>query len=125
MAEPEMSADPEANLSQDALYFGRMNDPTGASFLKGPCGDEMEFYLYIRDGILEDVKCYTEGCDDTRACGLAVAKQAQGKSVVDALAINPREIIDSLEHLPEQGRHCAILAVSTLYRAIADYLLKP
>ena len=23
------------------------------------------------------------------------------------------------------GRHCAILAVTTFYRAIADYLLKP
>lgn len=122
---PEMSADPDGHLSQDALYFGRMNDPTGASFLEGPCGDEMEFYLYIRDGLLEDVKYYTQGCDDTRACALAVAKQAKGKSVVDALAINPREIIDSLEGLPEQARHCAILAVTTLYRAIADYLLKP
>jgi nitrogen fixation NifU-like protein len=125
MMKPGTSADPDGNMSQDALYFGRMNDPTGASFLQGPCGDEMEFYLYIRDGVLEDVKYYTEGCDDTKACALAVAKQAKGKSAVDALAINPREVIDSLEHLPEQGRHCAILAVSTLYRAIADYLLKP
>ena len=125
MSKPEMSAAPEGHLAQDALYFGRMNDPTGASFLQGPCGDEMEFYLYIRDGILEDVKYYTEGCDHTRACGLAVAKRAKGRSVVEALAINAREIIDSLEGLAEQGRHCAILAVSTLYRAIADYLLKP
>ena len=122
---PGTSDNPHGHLSQDALYFGRMNDPTGASFLQGPCGDEMEFYLYIRDGVLEDVKYYTEGCDDTKACALAVARRAQGKPVMDALAINPKEIIASLEDLPEQGRHCAILAVSTLYRAIADYLLKP
>ena len=122
---PGTSDNPHGHLSQDALYFGRMNDPTGASFLKGPCGDEMEFYLYIRDGVLEDVKYYTEGCDDTKACALAVAKRAKGRTAMDALAINPREIIDSLEDLPKQGRHCAILAVSTLYRAIADYLLKP
>ena len=125
MVKPEMSDDAEGQASQDALYFGRMNDPTGSSFLQGPCGDEMEFYLYIRDGVLEDVKYYTEGCDDTRACALAVAKRAKGKSVIDALAIHPREIIDSLKGLPKQARHCAILAVSTLYRAIADYLLKP
>jgi len=113
------------HLSDDAPYFGRMNGPTASSLLKGICGDEMEFYLYIRDGVLEDVKYYTEGCDDTKACALAVARRAQGKPVMDALAINPKEIIASLEDLPEQGRHCAILAVSTLYRAIADYLLKP
>ncbi len=111
--------------SQDDSYFGRMNDPIGSSFLRGICGDEMEFYLYIRDGIVEDVKYYTEGCDDTKACGLAVAKQAKGKTVMDALGINPREIIGSMGCLSEQGRHCAILAVSALYRAIADYLLKP
>jgi len=125
MMKPGTTADPDGHSSQDALCFGRMNDPTAASFLKGPCGDEMEFYLYIRDGILEDVKYYTEGCNDTKACALAVAKRAKGRSAMDALAINPRQIIDSLEGLTEQGRHCAILAVSTLYRAIADYLLKP
>ena len=27
--------------------------------------------------------------------------------------------------LPGEGRHCAILAVTTLYRALADYLLAP
>lgn len=125
MREAEPPVNPGNGLSQDASCFGRMNDPTGSSFLRGICGDEMEFYLYIRDGILEDVKCYTEGCSDTTACALAVAKRAQGKSVMDALAISPREVIDSLDHLSEQRRHCAILAVSTLYRAIADYLLKP
>jgi nitrogen fixation NifU-like protein len=102
-----------------------MNDPTGAAIVRGPCGDEMEFYLYIQGEAIEDVRYYTEGCDDTRACGRAVAARVKGRSVMDALAVSPREIIDSLTHLPPEGRHCAILGVSTLYRAIADFLLKP
>ncbi len=118
-------ADPGGLSSQDAAYFGRMNDPTGSSVLKGPCGEEMEFYLYIRDGILEDVKYYTEGCYNTWTCALAVAKRAKGKSVMDALRISPGDVIDSVRDLAEQERHCAILAASTLYRAIAEYLLKP
>ncbi len=28
-------------------------------------------------------------------------------------------------NLPEGSRHCAILAVITLYRAIAEYLIQP
>ena len=107
------------------MFFGRMNDPTASAFLKGICGDEMEFYLYIRNGVIEDVRYYTEGCGDTIACGSEVAKRAKGKSIMDALEINPREIIDTQKGLSEEGRHCAILAVSTLYRAIADYLLLP
>ena len=114
-----------ASQRDDTLFFGRMNDPTAAAAVKGLCGEEMEFYLTIRNGVLEDVRYYTEGCADTKACGFEVAKRARGKTVIDALAINPKEIIDSVGSLSEHGRHCAILAVSTLYRSIADYLLKP
>lgn len=112
-------------LSENDEFFGRMNDPTSAASIRGPCGDEMEFYLYIKNDIVEDVKYYTEGCENTRACGHAAARRAKGQSVTDALSISAGEIIRSGECEPEGGRHCAILAVSTLYRAIADYLLKP
>lgn len=114
--------DPPVGLEE---FFGRMNDPSASSLLRGPCGDEMEFYLYIRRGILEDVKFYTTGCGNTLHCGLAVARRAEGKTVEEALGINPKQLIDAGECLPEAGRHCAILAVSSLYRAIADYLLQP
>ena len=107
----------------DSPFFGRMNDPSASAFLRGLCGDEIEFYLDIEDGTIRDVRYYTEGCEKTRVCGEAVARRAKGKTLLDALAINPREVIDSERSLPEDGRHCAILAVSTLYRAIADYLL--
>ncbi|MFC1782958.1 iron-sulfur cluster assembly scaffold protein [Planctomycetota bacterium] len=110
---------------QDDEYFGRLNNPTSASVLKGPCGDEMEFYLYIKNDIIVDVRYHTNGCKNTRVCGYAAAKRAKGKKVTDALSINPAEIINSGECAPEGGRHCAILAVSALYRAIAEYLLMP
>ena len=109
----------------DDSFFGRMNDPTGAAVLVGLCGDEMEFYLDIRDGVIADVKYHTDGCAETRQCGRCAAERAFGMTVADALSINPRQIIDSSPGLPDSGRHCAILAVSALYRAIADYLLKP
>lgn len=112
-------------MTNDDEYFGRMNDPTSAGIIKGPCGDSMEFYLIIKNDVIEDVKYYTEGCGNTRACGHAVARRAKGQSVTDALSISAGEIICSEECQPEEGRHCAILAVSTLYRAIADYLLQP
>ena len=115
---------PDRLTSEDS-WFGRMNDPSGSASLRGLCGDEMEFHLYIEDGVIREVKYYTEGCNDTRLCGQAVARRAKGKTLMDALAICPREIIDSAEGLPENGRHCAILAVSTLYRAIADFWFRP
>ena len=106
-------------------FFGRMNDPTGSGTISGPCGDTMEFYIYIHSGVIEDVKYYTDGCRNTRSCGYAVARRAKDRNVTDALSISAGEIIRSGECNQESGRHCAILAVSTFYRAIANYLLQP
>jgi nitrogen fixation NifU-like protein len=105
-------------------YFGRMNDPSCSAYLKGLCGDEMEFYLIVQDGVIKEIKFYTEGCGYTRACGALTAHLAHKKSIDDALWISPRLIKESIQGLPEEHKHCAILAVSTLYRAIADFLLE-
>jgi nitrogen fixation NifU-like protein len=106
-------------------FFGRMNDPTASASIKGLCGDEMEFHLVIRDHRIEDIRYYTNGCSNTRSCGHAVARRAKGRNVTDALSISAGEIIRSGECETDTGRHCAILAVTTFYRAIADYLLAP
>ncbi len=118
----DKSSDPILATDEDP-YFGRMNDPTSAAIVKGICGDQMEFYLVIRDDRIEDVRYCCHGCGNTRSCGRAVARRAKGQMVTDALSISAGEIIRSSECRPGAGRHCAILAVTTLYRAIADYLL--
>ena len=111
-------------LINDQKYFGRMNDPVSSSYLKGPCGDAMEFYLVIVNGKISEIKYYTDGCHATRACAAMAAKLADGKTVKEALSISAGEVIAKLKGLPEDHLHCSILSVSTLYRAIADYLLK-
>ena len=112
------------DFAKDSMNFGRMNDPTVAASIKGPCGDEMEFYLVIRENIIEEVKFYTEGCIATRVCGAMTAKLALGKSIQGALGISSKTVIESLAGLPEDYCHCSILAVSALYKAIANYLLE-
>lgn len=111
-------------LLSENKFFGRMNDPTSAAYLKGPCGDSMEFYLVIEDAKISDIKYYTDGCCATRACAAMVAHLAYGKTVNEALDISAGDVIKLLKGLPEDHLHCSILAVSTLYRAIADYLLR-
>ena len=111
-------------MAKNPKHFGRMNDPTSSAYIKGPCGDEMEFYLVIKDNIVEDIKFYTEGCIATQVCGSVTADLALGKSIDDVLGIAPKQVIDLLNGLPKDHCHCSILAVSTLYKAIADYLLK-
>ncbi|MDD5156207.1 MAG: iron-sulfur cluster assembly scaffold protein [Candidatus Omnitrophica bacterium] len=111
------------DLLNDPKFFGRMNDPTSSAYLKGPCGDSMEFYLVIEDKRITGIKYYTDGCGATKACAAMVAHLAYGKTINGALDISASEVIKQLKGLPEDHLHCSLLSVSTLYRAIADYLL--
>lgn len=99
-----------------------MNDPVAAASITGPCGDTMEVYLVVKNDLIVDIKYYTDGCGNTRSCGNAIARRAIGRSILEALSISAGDLIQSGVCQTEEGRHCAILAVSTLYRAIADYL---
>jgi len=103
-------------------FVGRMNDPSAAARVTGPCGDTMEVYLVIKDDRIESVRYYTDGCRYTHLCGTALARTVQGRSLRQALAVSPSQLLDDLAgRLPDEHRHCAILAVSTLYRAIGAY----
>ena len=110
-------------LIDDPAYYGRMNAPDASAWIKGPCGDEMEFYLVIKNDKLKEVKYFSPGCIFTKACAAMTARSACGKTIEQALSISAGEIKGQLQGLPPDHLHCSILAVTTLYRAIADYLL--
>jgi nitrogen fixation NifU-like protein len=85
----------------------------------------MEFYIVVENNRIADIKFHTDGCVYTTACGAMVCDLAKGKSLQEALNLSAGQVILKLKVLPGSHIHCAILAVSTLYKAIADYLLKP
>jgi len=119
----KLNENQEVQPETEDAFFGRINDPTSVASITGPCGDTMEVYLVVKDDIIQEIKYHTDGCGNTRSCGRAIARRALGRNLTDALSISAGELIRSGECRPAEGRHCAILAVSTLYRAAADYLL--
>ncbi len=104
--------------------IGRINEPDGVARIQGLCGDSMEIYLVVSDERVIDARFITDGCGATLACGSVATKLAKGKSIAEILEISPARIIKELDGLPEERLHCAILSVSTLHKALADYLLK-
>ena len=106
-------------------YSGRLNDPDASASVTGACGDTMKFYLVIKDGLVSDIKFHADGCGFTAACGAVTAFLADGRRIEEAMFISPGLILKTLGgKVPADHRHCAILASITLYKAIADYLLK-
>ncbi|MFA5167340.1 MAG: iron-sulfur cluster assembly scaffold protein [Candidatus Omnitrophota bacterium] len=108
---------------EDSSFFGKIQKPSAQGHIQGPCGDTMEFFLKITSGTIRKVRCFTTGCRASKACALETARMAQGKRLADALLISPGKVIQRLQHIPDDHLHCAILSVSTLHRAVADYLM--
>jgi len=90
------------------------------AIVKGPCGDTMEIYLLLDDETVAHASFMTDGCGATVACGSMLTKMVKGLSMSEAQAIEPKQLIASLDGLPEDHIHCADLAVMTLKTAIAE-----
>jgi nitrogen fixation NifU-like protein len=100
--------------------MGVMDEPDGHGLVLGPCGDTMEVFLRLNGARIEKAAFLTDGCGPSVACGSMLTKMAQGKSLAEAAAIEPAELILALDGLPAEHVHCATLAVDTLHQAIAD-----
>ena len=87
----------------------------------GPCGDTMQFFLKINNGIIEKARFITDGCGASVATASQTTQLIEGKTLEFAESLEPKDIDDALKGLPEDHKHCAELAVRTLRRAIYQY----
>ncbi|MBE0431823.1 MAG: iron-sulfur cluster assembly scaffold protein, partial [Dehalococcoidia bacterium] len=56
------------------------------------------------------------------ASGSMVTEMARGKSIKEAQRITQGDVLDALRGLPDESKHCALLAADTLKAAIRDYI---
>jgi len=95
--------------------------PDGYGKKTGDCGDGIEIFLTIREGVIDRVRYQLDGCLNTNACCNALALMAEGRPVADAWEITPEKVAAFLETLPPDHAHCAELAVGTFYLALVSY----
>ena len=88
---------------------------------EGSCGDTMQFFLKIRDNIIEKANFITDGCGATVACGSQTTMLIEGRSLDFAENLKEKDIDMALNGLPEDHKHCAELAIRTLRRLIEKY----
>ena len=101
---------------------GSIAGADGFASVTGPCGDNMEIWLKVKDGRVDSIAFWTDGCGTSIACGSMVTELVKGKNIVWALGINQSQVLEALGGLPEDSLHCALLAANTLNAAIQDYL---
>ncbi len=98
-----------------------MDDPDGQGVSDGLCGDTMMVYLKVEGDVISRCTFETDGCGATVACGSMLTRLASGMPLESAANIDPEELLEALDGLPEDHRHCATLAVIALKNAVRDY----
>jgi nitrogen fixation NifU-like protein len=102
---------------------GEIENPDGIGHVgNAVCGDVMELYIKVEDGIIVDAKFKTFGCGAAIATSSMVTELVTGKRVEEALKISNRAVAEALGGLPAIKMHCSVLAEEALKSAIDDYL---
>jgi nitrogen fixation NifU-like protein len=101
---------------------GEIENPDGVGHVGNPvCGDIMELYIKVNDGIIVDAKFKTFGCGAAIATSSIVTELVKGKNIKEALKISNKAVAEALDGLPPLKMHCSVLAEEALRSAIEDY----
>lgn len=104
---------------------GTIENPDGYGKVGNPvCGDLMEMFISVKDGIIIEIKFKTFGCGSAIATSSMVTELAKGKRVDEAMKITRNDVADELDGLPPKKMHCSNLAADALHEAIKDYKKK-
>ncbi len=85
------------------------------------CGDEMEYYIKVKDGKINKIGFKTFGCAASIATSDMLAELSIGKTLDEAKKIAEEGVIKKLKGLPQVKFHCANLATKALRAAIDNF----
>lgn len=104
---------------------GVIENPDGYGKIGSPsCGDMMEIFLKIEDGIIKDVKFRTFGCASAIASSSVTTEMILNKTVDEALQVTNKAVVEALDGLPAAKVHCSVLAEEAIKAAIENYMSK-
>lgn len=102
-----------AHSMPNADAQGSIGDPS--------CGDSLRMFIKVKDNVIQEISYLVFGCCASIATSSMTTVLAKGKTLEEALAITEQDIIEALDGLPEEKKHCSNLGVSALRIAIQDY----
>jgi len=110
------------NHAMHPRNVGTIEAADGYANVTGPCGDTMDIWLRVKNDTIVRATFMTDGCGTTIAAGSMVTELARGKNISQALRTSQEDVLSTLNGLPEESKHCALLAANTLKAAVKDYL---
>ena len=101
---------------EDADGLGKDSNPV--------CGDFTRITVKIAEGRVADVRFKTFGCSAAIASTSMVTTLALGKTLAEASAIGPLDVLAALGGLPREKEGCALMAAGALRSALAEAKVK-
>ena len=101
---------------------GEIEDADGIGYVGNPvCGDVMQMFIKVKDGIIVDAKFKTFGCGAAIATSSMATELIKGRKIEEALTVTNLTVAEALDGLPKIKMHCSVLAEQALQSAIDDY----
>jgi nitrogen fixation NifU-like protein len=85
------------------------------------CGDSLLIFLKIENDVIKDMKYKVFGCGAAIATSSVASEMVIGKTLDEALEITDEIVVEALDGLPPEKRHCSNLAASALHAGVMRY----
>lgn len=100
---------------------GAVDAPDGKGSDANPsCGDRTTITLRVADGRIGEARFRTFGCTAAIASASALTELATGRSLDEARALEPADLLNALGGLPPRKEACALMAIGALRAALLD-----
>jgi nitrogen fixation NifU-like protein len=102
---------------------GSINNASVMHTEKNPsCGDLITIYLQIDDNVITKLTWAGDGCAISQAAMSMLHEELEGKTIDEALALQPQFILELLGlEISERRMKCALLCLHTIYNTIHMY----
>jgi len=120
-----MLDDLTAHIEARPKNFGSMRDASAHGKITGPCGDTVEMWLRIDGGRIRKASFMSDGCGYSVHCSSIAAKLAEGLRPEEAEKLTQAQVLEATGSIPDDHRHCALLAANTIREAIDNFRTEP
>ena len=108
--------------STNPRNIGEIPEADGAALIGDPeCGDQMELWIKVEAGKIQDIKFKSNGCAGAIAASSMCTELARGKTLEEAKQLTDDDIIIALEGVPEMSKSCSLSGIAALQAAIKNY----
>ena len=114
-----------AQIEAHPKNLGPMRDASAHGKITGPCGDTVEMWLRIDSGRIRKASFISDGCGYSVHCSSIAAKLTEGMRPEEAEQLTQTQVLEEAGPVPEDHRHCALLAANTIREAIENFRGNP